>query len=687
MIDPLIAAGDLPNLARLLERGARGRLRSTTHPLTPLAWTTMVTGVNAGRHGIWDFSERDESGYRLRLVNGSDNRAPALWTRLSAAGRRVGVVNVPFTWPAPEVDGFVIAGMDACGARGRDDDAARADLGAAGTGSGSSSSTTPSRSTTAGGSTSPRSAPSASSASRSSTGSSPATSPSCSSSSSWRPTTSTISAGPSGRSGAATAPSPRCTGSSTDSLGELLERVGDGNVLVVSDHGGGALRGVVNLNAWLAQEGFLAYAARGEPGRQRPPPAVRAAAEAAAGASRRGEAAAYPACASALTVRGRPRSSTGPRTRAFSYGVFGNIVVNLRGRERDGIVEPGAEYEQVRDEIAARLLELRAPDGEPIVAAVHRREDLYAGPELAKIPDLIVEFRDYAWLGKGNLTGRTPTIWDTIAPRAHPGATYVGSHRPDGIFVLAGPSARAGVELSAGIADVAPTALYLLGEPIPGRARGAAARRGDRPRAARRAPAGVRGAGRGRGRRAPRRTTPRERPRSRSGCGASATSSRRAARASRGRRARAGWRRPRAAAPRQVRRPRPQAARVLDERHEPGLGEPAAERELVVVDRLAVASQARHHDRTLAVRERRQDRADPRVADDDARTADLGHELLVREILDAACARGPRALGAALHDQLLVAGERVDRAEQPLEREVQGADGDEDHAGSNTLPR
>ena len=65
----------------------------------------MVTGVNAGRHGIWDFSERDESGYRLRLVNGSDNRAPALWTRLSAAGRRVGVVNVPFTWPAPEVDG------------------------------------------------------------------------------------------------------------------------------------------------------------------------------------------------------------------------------------------------------------------------------------------------------------------------------------------------------------------------------------------------------------------------------------------------------------------------------------------------------------------------------------------------------------------------------------------------------
>src|SRR6185437_6450095 len=79
VIDPLLAAGDLPNLARLIELGARGPLRSTTHPLTPLAWTTMVTGVNAGRHGIWDFSERDETGYGLRLVNGSSARAPALW--------------------------------------------------------------------------------------------------------------------------------------------------------------------------------------------------------------------------------------------------------------------------------------------------------------------------------------------------------------------------------------------------------------------------------------------------------------------------------------------------------------------------------------------------------------------------------------------------------------------------------
>ena len=80
----------------------------------------MVTGVNAGRHGIWDFSERDESGYRLRLVNGSYSRVRPRSGRGSPPnGRRVGVVNVPFTWPAPEVNGFAIAGHGRLGPRGR----------------------------------------------------------------------------------------------------------------------------------------------------------------------------------------------------------------------------------------------------------------------------------------------------------------------------------------------------------------------------------------------------------------------------------------------------------------------------------------------------------------------------------------------------------------------------------------
>src|SRR5262249_38731405 len=113
VVDPLIERGDLPHLAGLRGEGRHGVLHSTVHPLTTQAWSTMVTGVNAGRHGMWDFTERDATGYRLRLVNGSFRRAPAVWDLLSAAGRPSGVVNVPFTWPAQPIDGFMLAGLDA----------------------------------------------------------------------------------------------------------------------------------------------------------------------------------------------------------------------------------------------------------------------------------------------------------------------------------------------------------------------------------------------------------------------------------------------------------------------------------------------------------------------------------------------------------------------------------------------
>ena len=83
----MIEAGELPNIASVFESGSRGVLRSTTHPLTTQAWTTMLTGVNAGRHGMWDFCERDETGYRLRMVNGSYRRAPAVWDYLTASDR------------------------------------------------------------------------------------------------------------------------------------------------------------------------------------------------------------------------------------------------------------------------------------------------------------------------------------------------------------------------------------------------------------------------------------------------------------------------------------------------------------------------------------------------------------------------------------------------------------------------
>src|SRR5437764_776092 len=95
-----------------MKRGAWGRLRSTVPPATFPAWTSLVTGVNPGRHGIFDFSARVPGTYRVRFVNGSHRRAPALWTRLSAAGRRVAVLTVPATYPPEPVAGAMVSGFD-----------------------------------------------------------------------------------------------------------------------------------------------------------------------------------------------------------------------------------------------------------------------------------------------------------------------------------------------------------------------------------------------------------------------------------------------------------------------------------------------------------------------------------------------------------------------------------------------
>src|SRR4029077_21293371 len=111
LIRPWVADGTLPHLSRLCDRGAGGRLRSTIPPATFPAWTSLVTGVNPGRHGILDFVERVPGTLRVRFVNGSQRRTPALWTRLSARGRRVAVLTVPATYPPQPGNGVMGSGL------------------------------------------------------------------------------------------------------------------------------------------------------------------------------------------------------------------------------------------------------------------------------------------------------------------------------------------------------------------------------------------------------------------------------------------------------------------------------------------------------------------------------------------------------------------------------------------------
>ncbi len=102
-------AAQLPNLIRLRREGVTRTLLSTIPPYTPQAWSTLATGVNPGAHGIPGFTL--PGGSRQKLVDRRTTCVPRLEEYLTDHGVRIGLLNVPVTFPAPRTDGFAVAGM------------------------------------------------------------------------------------------------------------------------------------------------------------------------------------------------------------------------------------------------------------------------------------------------------------------------------------------------------------------------------------------------------------------------------------------------------------------------------------------------------------------------------------------------------------------------------------------------
>jgi len=138
-------------------------------------------------------------------------------------------------------------------------------------------------------------------------------------------------------------------------VGRVLARAGDATVLVISDHGFSTFDRAVNLNTWLWREGFLTLDDPANASEQEMFPHV-----------------------------------DWSRTKAYALGLNA-VYVNLRGREKNGIVQPGAEADQVVDEIARRLSDLRDPrDGRQLAADVYKAREVYRGEAVASAPDIIV---------------------------------------------------------------------------------------------------------------------------------------------------------------------------------------------------------------------------------------------------------------------------------------------------------
>lgn len=113
IIDYLVEKGRLPNFAMFMERGSRALLKSTVPAVTPAAWSAFYTGTNPGKTGVVDFFQWTPGEQRISLVNATNVKGRHIWSVASETGNRVCVYNVPVTYPAKQVNGIFISGMDA----------------------------------------------------------------------------------------------------------------------------------------------------------------------------------------------------------------------------------------------------------------------------------------------------------------------------------------------------------------------------------------------------------------------------------------------------------------------------------------------------------------------------------------------------------------------------------------------
>lgn len=474
VIDPMINAGKLPNLAQLKREGISGPLESITPPVSPPAWNSIQTGMNPGKHGIFDFSTFEEE-YHRRSINSSDRSATPFWEILNDEGTTTGLFKVPFTYPPDDVDGFMVTGFP--------------------TPNSVNDFATPQ-------SLVKRVGP-------------------------VKDLFEDWSLQQTGNYEAFKRNLIQVTERQTDLFLKLLQEyetdfsmmVYDGSdrvqhffwkyfdeshpryesdsplvgaieeyystvdrgigqildetssncdVIVLSDHGFGPLSYDIYIDEWLEKEGFLS--------RQSETSAKKVTDDFLATTLKTGWNAVSRANLDDTIKSMLPaawfqfgsqlqdeshRDILWGETQAFFTTLSGQaLYVNVNDEFTEGTV-PREEYDEVVEEIRESLLSIRHPDtGEELVDAVIRSDEAFEGWRLDSAPHLIIRTVSNCTM-KG---GRSESLVQTSAQSGHDRS---GDHRTDGIFVASGPSFESGEYDGASVLDIAPTLLYLQDSPIP----------------------------------------------------------------------------------------------------------------------------------------------------------------------------------------------------------------------------
>ena len=476
-IKPYAQEGWLPNLKRVMAKGVSRVLKSTVPPISPPAWTTFLTGKNPGRHGIFQFVDMDVSKYGFvsnRLINSSLFSGQTFIDFISNQNLKVGIIKVPFTYPPWKVNGFMIAGEPSPDWEKAhtypselSDRIARVNLG------------------------------SSIDFIRYNTDEllrhlkfdcDVRTRIACEMLETERydffMLVHNITDAAAHRFWKFT--DPGCPNyeqkfsrykniirdiyvEADKSIGQILKKIDqDTTVFFMSDHGASRKpTRFFHINAWLKEMGYL-HCKNKQSSVQRIkflvskiknalPPITRQLILHAVQVNFLKKLSAF---------QTRAANFDWSETRAYAvnlYTTYDGIALNLKGRQPNGIVEPGTDAECLCIEIQSVLADIRDPrNGEKIIEKIYRREEVFKGHFTDRMPELILQYNHNYRGGRDTesslVTDVPPADFDFQS----------GDHDENGIFIACGNNIKKGIELApAKIQDMAPTILYAMGLPVP----------------------------------------------------------------------------------------------------------------------------------------------------------------------------------------------------------------------------
>lgn len=484
VVRPLVDQGSMPNLAGLMARGASGVLGSVFPPLSPVAWTGVMTGKNSGKHGVFEFLEFGHDPWNGRVNSSRAIRSELVWEVAGRAGKATVAGGVPMSYPPRPAPGFYLGDfLSPTGAADFASDPAlfaelERHLGEP-----------------------------------------------------YRAWNTSVHDG--GREASAVVELTEFLDHHLKAVRFLMNRCpwdlfmfdlmavdraqhelwhawdpghrmargrdlsavrerfvdfwrrlddgigavaadlpADANLVLMSDHGFGPIEWYVNFNVWLLENGFIAL--------QDTPYVRQKHWFWRRGVTPEGFYGLMAKLGAAGQRVGRFRGKqTGPlerlaergflsrrhvdwsKTRAYAQGNFGQLFVNRRGRQPEGCVAP-EDVRPLLDDLKARLLAIPHPEtGAPLVERVYEADELYHGPQAHLAPDLTVVLGDWRY--------RTIGLHDFATNRViSPAFGPTGDHRMEGVIIAAGPAIRPGaVPEGATLLDIAPTLLHILGVPVP----------------------------------------------------------------------------------------------------------------------------------------------------------------------------------------------------------------------------